>query len=355
MMISFKPYGYSKESIFSAVEAMTHPYAFSGLKRRELEEFFCDATGRRYALVVRELISPLLVLLRYLGITDKSKVLLSPVSYFKHFSPYLKLLGIEVVYADIERWFFNIDVKRLSHVLSDEIKIAVIGNSLGIPADWDAIMSLLNGKSVFIIEDSRETIFTEYKGKVVGAFGDVSLLGFSESSLITGYGGVVLTDEEKIYRKLEGEVELLDDIMSSILVSQIKHLEEKLKIRQSLAHLYSDLLTGIEGLKPHFYPRYVTRICQNHFCVHLGKRYSDSARGIIKDLLLDDGIEVDEYPASQDIKEGMPMKHLHIAHEVSMRALLLPFHEDITQEDIYFVCERLKEHVLQIGAGSVDH
>ena len=33
MMISFKPSGYSREEMISAVEAMGYPYAFSGLKR----------------------------------------------------------------------------------------------------------------------------------------------------------------------------------------------------------------------------------------------------------------------------------------------------------------------------------
>ena len=87
MMISFKPSGYSREEMISAVEAMGYPYAFSGLKRRELEDFFCQVVGRSYALAVRDLITPMLVLLSYLGIGYKTKVLLSPLSYFKHFSP----------------------------------------------------------------------------------------------------------------------------------------------------------------------------------------------------------------------------------------------------------------------------
>lgn len=56
MMISFKPSGYSREEMISAVEAMGYPYAFSGLKRRELEDFFCQVVGRSYALAVRDLI-----------------------------------------------------------------------------------------------------------------------------------------------------------------------------------------------------------------------------------------------------------------------------------------------------------
>lgn len=40
-MVPFRPYSYSKEDMVSAVEAMGYPYLFSGLKRRELEDFFC--------------------------------------------------------------------------------------------------------------------------------------------------------------------------------------------------------------------------------------------------------------------------------------------------------------------------
>lgn len=353
MMIPFKPYGYSKEEMASAVEAMSHPYFFSGLKRRELEDFFCQKTGRRYALAVKEFITPLLEVLDYIGIGKGSKVVLSPLSYFKHFSPYLRIAGYEPTYADVERWFLNLDVKRMPQVLTEDMKVLIVNNSLGIPVDWDAIMKLI--KDIILIEDSRETIFTEYKGKSVGSFGYISLLGFSDSSIITGHGGIILTDDQLLYHRLRESVELMDDITSALILSQTKHLDEKLKIRSELAGLYSQLLINIEGLKPQFHPKYVSKMCWSYFCIHLGKRYADNARELIRELLADDGVEIREYPISQDVREGRKISYLHIAHEVGTRALLLPIHEDITDEDVYFVCERLKEHVVQVGAGSIDH
>lgn len=353
-MVPFRPYSYSKEDMVSAVEAMGYPYLFSGLKRRELEDFFCQITGRRFALAVKEFITPLLITLEYTTGKD-SKVVLSPLSYFKHFSPYLRLVGYEVLYADVERWFLNIDMKRLGQVLLDEVRVLIVANSLGIPADWDGLPELTKGRDIILIEDSRETLLSEYKGKPVGSFGDVSFLGFSDSSVVMGHGGLVLTDDELIYRRLRDSVDLLDDISSALLLSQFKNLEEKLKIRNELVELYSRLLVSIEGIKAQFYPRYVSKMCWSYFCVHLGKRYSEDARGLIKELLADDGIEVREYPIPQDIKEGRRISYLHIAHEVGTRALLLPLHENITDEDVYFVCERLKEHVVQVGAGSIDH
>jgi len=355
MMISFKPSGYSREEMISAVEAMGYPYAFSGLKRRELEDFFCQVVGRSYALAVRDLITPMLVLLSYLGIGYKTKVLLSPLSYFKHFSPYLRLLGIEPMYADVERWFLNMDAKRLPNILDDDVRLLIVNNSLGIPSDWDSIKNAIGSKEVFLIEDSRETLLTEYKGRKAGSFGYVSFLGFSESSIVKGYGGIILTDDQRFYERLKENVEPMDDMMSALILSQLNNVEENLKIRRALADLYSRLLMGIEGIKPIFLPKYVTKMYWSYFCVHLGKRYDEDARSLVANLMADDGIEVVEYPKPQDIRDGLPLRHLHIAHEVGMRALLLPFHEDLEEEDVYFICERLKEHTVQVGAGSRDH
>lgn len=355
MMISFKPYGYSKGDMVSAIEAMGYPYFFSGLKRRELEDFFCQKLDREYSLAVNDLTNTLLILLDYIGLSKHSKIVLSPLSYFKHFSPYLRISGYEYVYADVERWYLNLDVKRLTQMLTDDVKVLIVNNVLGIPANWDAIVEMVKDKDILLIEDSRETIFTEYKGKPAGAFGYVSLLGFSDSSIITGHGGIILTDDKLIYERLREYVEPMDDITSALILSQIKHIDEKRRIREELVNLYSQLLVGIEGLKAQFCPNYVSKMHWSYFCIHLGKRYSQEARMLIKDLLIHDGIEVREYPIPQDMKEGKKLNHLHIAHEVGPRILLLPLHEDITEEDVYFVCERLKEHVVQIGAGSVDH
>lgn len=354
-MITFKPRSFSKEDMFSAVEAMSYPYTFSGLKRRELEDFFCEYTKRRYALAVRDLILPLLTLLRYAGVSNGSKVLISPLSFHKHFSPYLRLIGACPLYPDVERWFLNIDTKRLPNVMSEDIKVIIGGNSLGNPMDWDALKELVRGEGILLIEDSRETLFSEYKGKPAGSFGHVSFLEFSESSVLMGYGGIVLTDDRLIYERLKEDSPPLDDIMSSVIFSQIKQLDDTLAIRRDLANLYSRYLLAIEGIKAQYPPKYVTKMCWSYFSVHLGKRYSKDARGLIKNLMYDDGIEVLEYPISQDLLEGKPLEHLHIAHEVSTRALLLPLHQDMEEDDVYFVCERLKEHAVQIGAGSVDH
>lgn len=355
MMISFRPSSFLKEDILAAVEAMSHPYAFSGLMRRQLEDFFCEYTGRKYAIAVRDITMAFLLTLNYIGIEKPAKVILSPLSLNQHLSPYIKLFGLETIYCDVERWFLNIDVKRLQSLLTEDVKLIIGSNSLGNPLDWDSLISVVDSKNIFLIEDSRETMFSKYKGKPVGSFGYVSFLEFSESSIVTGYGGVVLTDDKLIYQRLREGCLGLDDIMSSIALSQLKQLDNKIRLRAEMSDIFSNYLMGVEGLKAQYPPKYATDVCWSYFSVHFGKRYSHEARKLIAELMYDDGVEVREYPLSQDLVEGSRVDYLHIAHEVSTRTLLLPFHENLTDRDIQFVCERLKEHSIQIGAGSRDN
>ncbi|ADC89063.1 DegT/DnrJ/EryC1/StrS aminotransferase [Thermocrinis albus DSM 14484] len=355
-LIPFKPYGYSKEDMISAVEAMGHPYCFSGLRRKELEDSFCQYSGRKYAVATRDVVPGLLALLEYLGLSYGDTVAYTPLSLAPHFAKYTKFMGLNSAYADVERWFFNVDVKRLSNVITSyKPKVLIVNNSLGIPADWDAVRELLKGTGIFLIEDSRETLFSDYKGRPAGSLGDVSFLAFSPNSVLRGYGGVILTDDALIYKRIREKVEPMDDIMASLLISQTKSLEERINIRRELAQLYSQLLSNMEGMKPQFFPKYVNKPCWSYMCVHLAKRYGRDAVDSIVELMWDDGIETLKYPVSQDIQEGKSMPHLHISHEVSTRAILLPLHEDMDEEDVYFVCERFKDYVIQIGAGSVDH
>ena len=55
-----------------------------------------------------------------------------------------------------------------------------------------------------VIEDAAELIGMSYKGKTLGGFGDVSTMSFySNKHVTTGEGGMVLTDDEALFKRIE--------------------------------------------------------------------------------------------------------------------------------------------------------
>ncbi|GAB6078873.1 DegT/DnrJ/EryC1/StrS family aminotransferase [Hydrogenobaculum acidophilum] len=357
-MIPFCNISLEKENIVAMVEALNPPFYCSNLKSKELGERVAQFVNRKYAVVFDNSFTAFVGILKALKLDKNDEVVLSPMSLRLNASYILEYIGLVPVYADVERWFFTIDPKRLGNVINEKTKAIIVSNSLGVVADFDAISETTTKYGIPIIEDSRETFGTIYKNKRAGAIGDISIVEFSETSFVRGKCSVVLTDDKHLYENINKFRQVIgsaDSLNASITLSYFKDFNIKNQKLEYIAAFYEKHLSPIEGIKCQYFPEYVKEKYWNYFAIHLGKRYPQEARDIIVNLLIDDGIEVKPYPTSIDITLGKPLSHLHIAHDVSQRAILLPFHEGLDEEDLKFIVDRVKEHVVQVGAGSRDH
>lgn len=83
----------------------------------------------------------------------------------------------EPVFIDINN-NFTLDLVSLKKNI-EKIDILIVTHTFGIPADIDEIKQIAHNK--IIIEDCAHSLFSEYKGKPTGTFGDASIFSF-------GYG-----------------------------------------------------------------------------------------------------------------------------------------------------------------------
>ena len=68
--------------------------------------------------------------------------------------------------------------------------------------DFGKIIKICKKKRIKIIEDSAESLGLKYKGKPCGSFGDISTFSFfANKHITTGEGGMVVTNDKKIYEK----------------------------------------------------------------------------------------------------------------------------------------------------------
>jgi perosamine synthetase len=73
----------------------------------------------------------------------------------------------------------------------------------GHPCDMDALRNIADEHNLFLIEDCAEAFGTLYKGKHVGAFGDVSTFSFfGNKTITTGEGGMVVTNDETLHDRI---------------------------------------------------------------------------------------------------------------------------------------------------------
>jgi len=164
------------------------------------------------------------------------------------------------VFVEVKPDTFCIDPVDAAAKITPRTKAIVVVHLGGSPADMDAIRAL----GLPVIEDCAQSLGATYRGREVGAIGDVGVCSLTETKSITcGEGGVVLTDDPRIARKArlirnhgEGvaqeewsDEELknvvgmnfrLTDIQSALAVAQYEQLDERNAAREENAeHLWS--------------------------------------------------------------------------------------------------------------------
>jgi len=135
------------------------------------------------------------------------------------------------------------------------------------PAEMAKILELAAKYKLKLIEDAAELIGFTYKGKKLGSFGDVSTMSFYPNKHVTtGEGGMVLTDDEALYKKIEMRRNLcfepprrfvhkelgwncrMSNLQAACGVAQLENIEGTLVRKREIGQLYTSLLTGVPGL-----------------------------------------------------------------------------------------------------------
>lgn len=106
--------------------------------------------------------------------------------------------GATPVFVDSERETWNMCPVLLQTAIEDRIakgkkpKAIIAVHLYGMPYKVDEINQVANRYNIPIIEDSAESLGSEYKNKKCGTFGDFSILSFNGNKIITTSGGGAL-------------------------------------------------------------------------------------------------------------------------------------------------------------------
>jgi perosamine synthetase len=112
--------------------------------------------------------------------------------------------GAVPVFADSDPDTFNIDPVDVERKITQHTKAIIPVSLFGLPADFDALLSLARRHDLTVIEDNAQCFLGTYKGKLVGTIGRAASFSFQASKHMTsgGDGGMVITNEEEYGRNV---------------------------------------------------------------------------------------------------------------------------------------------------------
>jgi dTDP-4-amino-4,6-dideoxygalactose transaminase len=247
-----------EETIAGAAEVLRSGHIASGpwVQTFEAElSRFCD--GRP----VRALTSgtaAVEVALQLCGIGPGDEVITSAQSFFTVLNMIVKV-GAKPVFVDCELVTRNIDLGQVEAAITPRTKAIVPTHYPGALADLDALYALAERRRLRVIEDAALVLGSRWKGRNVGAIGDLVTFSFHPNKNITSIeGGALVVNSDAEAKEVEalrfhgirhladrtrdvafpGGKFNLPDVNARIGLAQLDRLPEFLAKRRALADRY---------------------------------------------------------------------------------------------------------------------
>lgn len=174
-----------------------------GKYTRRFEKRFARLHNRKYAVFCNSGTSALQVAIHALKDKykwpDGAEVVVPALTFVATINTVMQN-RLKPVFADIEPDYFTLDPRKLARAVTKKTVAVVPVHILGQSAEMDEIMDIAQKHNLAVIEDSCETMFADYHGKKAGSFGEISCFSTNSAHFIaTGSGGLVSTDDNKIY------------------------------------------------------------------------------------------------------------------------------------------------------------
>lgn len=197
----------NKNDINSLIEWLkTEPQLTKGEQTIKFEESFSKYIGCKYSVMVNSGSSANLAMLSVLKLSElkNNKVVVPSVSWSTTVSPVIQL-GYDPILCDCELENLGVDINKLEYTFKKyNPSILLIVHALGFPCKMDEIKYLCDLYNVILLEDSCETLGSEYKNIKTGNFGLMSSFSlFWSHHISTIEGGIVCTDSIDMYNKLK--------------------------------------------------------------------------------------------------------------------------------------------------------
>ncbi|MCF7954996.1 MAG: DegT/DnrJ/EryC1/StrS family aminotransferase [Phycisphaerae bacterium] len=346
-----------ENEVMAAVsEVLKSQQCIGGPKVTELEEKVAAASNCKYAVGASSGTDAILNVLMSLDIGPGDEVITTPFTFFATVGCIART-GATPVFVDIDPETYNIDPSLIKGKITDKTKAIMPVHLFGQMADMNPIMEIAKKHDLAVIEDSAQSITSEYKGKKAGSIGTAGCFSFFPSKNLGGVGdgGMIVTNDEqfyeklvimrnhgskpKYYHKLVGGNFRLDPIQAAALLVKLPHLDDWSKARRQNAEYYNSKFAAADIKTPYINLDCVT--IYNQYVIGTANR--DELMAHLKGN--DIGCEI-YYPVPMHMQEcfsylGHKQGDFPHAEQAAKQVLALPVYPELTDEMKDFVVEKV--------------
>jgi dTDP-4-amino-4,6-dideoxygalactose transaminase len=355
-----------EQTIAGVADVLRSGHITSGAWVREFEArlaTFCDG---RPARALSSATAAVEVALQLAGIGPGTEVITSAQSFFTVLNMIVKV-GAKPVFVDCDLVTRNIDLAQVEAAITPATRAIIPTHYPGALVDMNALYAIARRRGLRVIEDAALVLGSRWKGKHVGALGDLVTFSFHPNKNITSIeGGALVVNDDAEATPVEtlrfhgieyladrtrdvgfpGGKFNLPDVNARIGCAQLENLPVFLAQRRRLVDRYFQRLATDPAcvLPPQPRTPQDDDYSWNMFCVLLPLPHLAMTRRQFRDAL-----------EARGIATGMSYEALHLctlgrqfggcegqlpnAERIARETVTLPLHTQMTEADVDRVCD----------------
>jgi dTDP-4-amino-4,6-dideoxygalactose transaminase len=287
------------------------------------------------------------IAIKALGLTGE--IITTPFSYVATTSS-IVWEGCTPVFVDIDKHSLNIDPAQIEAAITDKTTGILATHVFGIPCDIDAIRKIADKHGLKVIYDAAHCFGSQYKGRSVYSYGDVSTASFHATKLYhTIEGGAVMTSEPEVLKRMaymrnfghEGpdSFECVgingknSEFHAAMGLANLKYIDNILRSRKEQAAMYDAELADLRVTRPR--PSAASIWNHSYYPVIFST----------EEQLLNSVTQLNEnwiYPRRYFYPSLSTLNYVQhrdtpVSDDISRRILCLPMYHSLTGEEIAFI------------------
>jgi dTDP-4-amino-4,6-dideoxygalactose transaminase len=265
------PYLTGREMEYIAQSHANGRLAGDGPFTRLCHQWIERTTGCCRALLTHSCTASLEMAALLLDIREGDEIIMPSYTFVSTANAFVLRGGVPV-FVDIREDTLNLDERLIEAAITPRTRAIVVVHYAGVSCEMDTILAIARRHGLIVVEDAAQGVTATYKGRTLGAIGDIGAYSFHETkNVISGEGGALLVADPAMGRRAEiirekgtdrsrffrGEVDkytwqeagssfLPGEMIAAFLWAQLEEAERITAARLQIWNRYHDLLAPLE-------------------------------------------------------------------------------------------------------------
>ncbi|MEA3497747.1 MAG: DegT/DnrJ/EryC1/StrS aminotransferase family protein [Campylobacterota bacterium] len=342
-------------------------------KVEELENEIVDFIGAKYIVSTNNATAAIHLALSAMELKRADKVLMS-VNSFPSLPESVRHFDAEPIFIDIESNGFNIDLNKLEQYLeennSKKLRALMVTFVAGEVPDLGRIYEIANRYDILVIEDATSALGAMYNDNMVGSLeADMTIFAtdYSNSKTSISRGGFIVTNNESLANRAKllrthainstfdeyGNLDYIYDVVDIGYKYDMSELDAAFNLaqfyktnsfcerRQEIASIYNKELINLKHISlpayddEHIFSQYIVKISKNR----------DGFARALKEQGVSTGLHYIPLHLLTYYKKKYKLKITAYGNALTNygQILSLPIYPSMSDEDIIYVCEKIKK------------